>query len=330
MDISDYTEYMQSFHDTYIWYIKPDDVLVLAISWWVDSMALLSLVLWMHHREKIIVAHFDHSLRWDESNADRDLVANICKNKNIVFEVKRVDISLLAKQEKMSIESMARRERYRFLESVRKKYNAQYVLTAHHMDDQIETAIFNLIRGSKLGGIHALSQLNEYIFRPLISTSKREIQEYATLHNIEYREDSSNNDTRYLRNHIRHVLLPEFKVINPEYQKSLQDFINYTKDLKDWIDNEVESWLKSNIVSKDEMLQSGTSFSVWEFEKKSPFFQKEILRYLYEKANKWTIGLSEWLIEEILRYITMAEGGTTKWFWIIRITKQKSRVTFSF
>ncbi len=135
-------------------------------------MTLLSLILSVHPREKIIVAHFDHSLRSTESDADRELVAEICKKENIICEFTKMDIGRLAEQEKMSIESIARRERYRFLESVRQKYDARYIITAHHRDDQIETAIFNLLRGSKLGGIHALSLSNGYILRPLIFLSK--------------------------------------------------------------------------------------------------------------------------------------------------------------
>ncbi len=77
--------------------------------------------------------------------------------------------------------------------------------------------------------------------------------------------------------------------INPDYQKSLQDFINYTKDLKDWVDGDIELWLKEHQAEEDEELNTTSSFSVSEFEKKSPFFQKEILRYLYEKGNHGTI-----------------------------------------
>lgn len=227
----------------------------------------------------------------------------------------------------MSIESLARKERYIFLESVRKQYNATYILTAHHRDDQIETAIFNLLRWSKLWWIHALTLLNGNIFRPLIECSKSDILHYATEHKIWYREDSSNNDTHYLRNHIRHVLLPQCMKINPEYQSSLQDFIKYTKELKDWIDTDIVAWL--NEQNSWDLWESDWSFAVSEFEKKSPFFQKEILRYLYENAHNWTVGLSEWLIEEVLRYILTAEGWTEKWFWVIHISKQKSRVTFS-
>jgi tRNA(Ile)-lysidine synthase len=120
---------------------------------------------------------------------------------------------------------------------------------------------------------------------------------YAKENHIDYREDSSNADTNYLRNHLRKNILPEFEKINPEYRKSLTNFIDYSEELKAWIDGEVLSFL----TGKNE-------FSVKDFSMKAPLFQKEIIRYLYERANHGTVGLSEGNIEEMLRFIITAEG----------------------
>ncbi len=259
---------MQVFLDTFHKQIHPDDILVLGVSGGVDSMVLLHLVLENHKKENIIVAHFDHSLRGDESDTDSEFIANICNSEKITFELKKMSIETMAKAEKMSIETMARRERYSFLEVVRQKYNARYILTAHHSDDRIETAIFNLIRGSKLGGIHALDGLKGAIFRPLISTPKSEILEYANIHQVRFREDSTNTDTSYLRNHIRHSLLPQFMKINPEYQKTLQEFIDYTKDLKEWVDTDIQTWLRDNQSADFSDNKKHLSFDVPSFEGK--------------------------------------------------------------
>lgn len=142
----------------------------------------------------------------------------------------------------------------------------KYILTAHHGDDRIETALFNLIRGAKLGGIHALSslkypkeqppgrmiraddilsssQITAIIFRPLLPCSKAEIHLYAQQQNITFREDSTNTDIRYQRNYMRHEVLPRFEYINREYRQALSNFIDYSEDLKSWIDGEVELFL---------------------------------------------------------------------------------------
>ncbi len=141
---------MQAFFDSSSRYIHVDNVLILAISGGVDSMVLLDLIKQIHPKVQIIVAHFDHSLRGEESDGDRDFIANICNRENIIFEVKKMDIAKLAEEEKMSVESVARKYRYEFLFEMAEKYRAKYILTAHHLDDRIETALFNLIRGTKL------------------------------------------------------------------------------------------------------------------------------------------------------------------------------------
>jgi tRNA(Ile)-lysidine synthase len=150
----------QKFLTTFSKYTQPDDILVLAVSGGVDSMVLFDVVIRNHLREKIIIAHFDHSLRGVESDGDREFIANICNIENIVFEFEKMDIALSAKNEKMSIEAVARKYRYEFLTRIAEKYSARYILTAHHQDDRIETAMFHLIRGTKLGGIRALSFLS--------------------------------------------------------------------------------------------------------------------------------------------------------------------------
>lgn len=366
---------MQAFFDAFRQYITPGDILVLAVSGGVDSMVLLDLVLANHPRDNIVVAHFDHSLRGVESDNDRLFIANYCEKWNIHFEVEKMDINTLAQEEKMSIEMAARKYRYDFLHQIAEKYQAKYILTAHHLDDRIETAMFNLIRGTKFGGIHALSFLSSRrdpfqnhiwvensqnclkkwkrdlptrgiltpstslrsdktekwgIFRPLLHISKSDILAYAKEKNIEYREDSTNTDTAYLRNHLRHTVLPEFERINPEYRRSIERFVEYSGEVQNWIDEQVREWLliqaegikqkalsrkyqKSNVQIGELNIQDQSpitnhqslfSFLIPDFRGQSRFFQREIVRYLYEEANDGTIWLSEWLIEELIRFIT--------------------------
>lgn len=282
-------------------------------------MVLLDLVIRNHPKEKIIVAHFDHSLRGEESDGDRELVANYCKRENIVFEVQKMDIAFLSETEKTSIEASARKYRYEFLFRVKEQYGAKYILTAHHQDDRIETALFNLIRGTKLGGIHALSESTLPLLRPLLRVPKTKILAYARESKISFHEDSSNTDTMYLRNHLRHNILPEFEKINSEYRRALENFIDYTSELKTWIDEEIQVFL-----------MEWESFPVSLFEKKSIFFQKEIIRYFYEKAHHGTIWLSEGNIDEFLRFILTANGGTTKEIGKLRLEKRKWNIYFSF
>ena len=305
----------EKFIQAFLTQVSPEDTLILAVSGGVDSMVLLDLVLFQHPADKIIVGHFDHSLRWAESDEDRVFIANYCNKKSITFESEKMDIASLAKNEKSSIEMTARKYRYDFLRRVSEKYSAKYILTAHHQDDCIETALFNLIRSTKLWGIHALGVLNDAIFRPLLGISKQDILAYAQENSIFFREDSTNTDTAYLRNHIRHNILPEFAKINPAYRDALTWFIDYSEELKHFIDAQIKAWLWGE-----------DSLSVLRFANESPFFQREIIRFLYESANMGTVGLSEGNIEELRRYILTAEGSTVKEVGKLRLEKKKNSI----
>lgn len=311
----------RNFLESFSKYIKKDDILILAVSGGVDSMAMVHMILCTHDKEKIIIAHFDHSLRGDESDGDRIFVENYCRTRGILFVWEKLDISQLAREEKMSIEHAARKYRYEFLFRIAREKNAGYLLTAHHSDDRIETAIFNLIRWSKLAWIHALSGLEHRawitLFRPLIGITKADILEYAEKHGIEFREDSTNKDTEYQRNHLRISVLPEFEKINPEYRKVISTFIEYTEELKNWIDQEVEKFFGEK-----------SEFSALEFAHKTSFFQKEAIRYLYEKTHQGTIWLSEGNIDELIRFICTANGGTEKRIGKLILKKKTSTIYY--
>ena len=292
---------MQSFFSTFQNYIKPEDIIVLAISGWVDSMVLFDLVTWVHPQENIVVVHFDHSLRGTESDGDMELVANICKSKNITFEVKKMDIGSMAKDEKMNLESLARRERYAFLEKIRSQYSAKCILTAHHAVDQTETVIGNIIKWAKVRWLSGMSFISGNIFRPLLSVSKNEIRNYAKEQNIEYREDSSNSDVTYDRNRIRQDIIPVLESLNPSIHNTFWELAEYMQDVSIYLTGQVESWFQ---MAEWESGKPNT-FLVTTFVALAPFFQGEIISYLYARAQDGsTQWLSRGLIDELVRFIS--------------------------
>lgn len=290
-----------TFLRSYERYVLPDEMIVVAVSGGVDSMVLLSLFLEYHQREHIIVAHFDHSLRGDASDSDHIFVEDFCRENNICFVSEKCDIDALSKATRSSLESAGREARYEFLMRVCRNHSARLLSTAHHLDDRIETALFNLIRGTKLDGIHALSEIHTReaitLLRPLIRVTKDTIRAFAEENGIPFREDSTNGDTLYLRNHIRHVILPEFRAINPHAPRSLEHFITYTEEVSAFIEERVRAWLSKYPLSE---------FSAGDFREESHFFQREILHLLYRDANHGTIGLTEGNIEEMIRFVTTA------------------------
>lgn len=174
---------------------------VVAVSGGVDSMALLHIL-----REqpglKLVVAYFDHGIR-EDSGADRLLVEQAAKNYGLEFVTAEGHLGNSASEAK------ARDARYGFLRKVSEDSGASAIITAHHQDDLLETAILNLLRGTNRKGLTPLKGQPD-ISRPLLKVSKPEILDYAASHGIQWREDSTNTDTAYLRNYVRLKLLSRF------------------------------------------------------------------------------------------------------------------------
>ncbi|OGL25674.1 tRNA lysidine(34) synthetase TilS [Candidatus Saccharibacteria bacterium RIFCSPHIGHO2_12_FULL_49_19] len=175
---------------------------VLAVSGGVDSMTLLHLLAKSQKpkvKSQFVVAHFNHGIRPD-SVEDEKLVLKMSIKYQLPFEVG------YGKLGKIASEEQARKARYWFLDRIRHKYQADAIITAHHQDDLLETAVINILRGTRYRGLVAIAE-NPDILRPLLKFSKNDLLEYAKQHNLTWREDSSNVSEAYLRNYIRRRVL---------------------------------------------------------------------------------------------------------------------------
>lgn len=174
---------------------------VVAVSGGVDSMVLLDL-LRQKSKLELVVAHFDHGIRPDSAE-DRKLVQRIAKHYDLPFVYAQGHLGPKAS------EAIAREARYAFLRTVQEEQGAKAIITAHHQDDMLETAIMNLLRGTGRRGLSSLKNRKDLV-RPLLSWTKKGIREYAEEHDLVWAEDSTNDDERYLRNYIRHNILSRF------------------------------------------------------------------------------------------------------------------------
>ena len=177
--------------------VKPGRYIV-AVSGGVDSVCLLHLLQNQPDLD-LVVAHYDHGIRKDSAK-DRLFVQKLAESYGLPFEYEEGRLG------KDASEATARRARYDFLRKVQKTHDADAIITAHHQDDVLETAILNMLRGTGRKGLTALKSNND-ILRPLLKMPKSEILAYAKVHNLAWREDISNQDITYLRNYIRHKLL---------------------------------------------------------------------------------------------------------------------------
>ncbi len=193
-------------------YIEPGKYVV-AVSGGVDSVVLLDL-LYKQSNCEFIVAHFDHGIREDSVN-DRKFVQDLARNYGLQFEYKRENLGPDASEE------VARTRRYKFLESAVKKYSADAIVTAHHKDDLLETAVFNLLRGTARSGLTSL-RTTDKIIRPLLDYRKAEVLKYAKQKKLVWCEDPTNLSTKYTRNKIRKFL----KEVSPSQKGKLEDLLS--------------------------------------------------------------------------------------------------------
>lgn len=200
---------------------------ILAVSGGVDSMVLLDLLSNLPG-VSLVIAHFNHGIRPD-SGEDEKLVASVAAVLGLPFEAGRGELGAGASEE------TARRARYEFLNMVRAKYGAGALITAHHQDDLIETAIINLLRGTGRRGLAAISS-NKNVLRPLLPYSKKEISSYAKKSKLQWRDDPTNDNQDYLRNYVRHKLVSKMSI---EQRREFLDNLKNITERGAEIDNEL-------------------------------------------------------------------------------------------
>lgn len=212
-----------------------DKKLFLAVSGGLDSMVLLHLFKQLPF--EIAVLHCNFQLRGLESFGDQEFIQKYCKENNIAFFTTHFDTEAFAKDYKLSTQVAARELRYNWFYELLEEENFDYILTAHHADDNLETFIINLTRGTGLEGLTGIPEQNDKIIRPLLPFSREEILKYAEENKIEWREDSSNASTKYLRNKIRHNLVPVLKEINPNFLDAFQKTQSFLQESKEMVED---------------------------------------------------------------------------------------------
>lgn len=194
--------------------------LLIACSGGLDSVVLTYLMKELNY--EIALAHCNFSLRGKESDGDEMFVIGLAKNLEIPVFAETFNTKKFAKEHKISTQMAARELRYNWFSEILKDFKYDFLLTAHHLDDDLETFFINLSRGTGLNGLIGIPKENNKIIRPLLKFSREEILKYAEENNLKWREDSSNQKTDYLRNTLRLEVLPQFKKVNDSVLKNFQ------------------------------------------------------------------------------------------------------------
>lgn len=229
-----------------------------AVSGGIDSMCMLHALCSIRLDLKIYVAHVNFNLRGEDSFADQKLVESWCKEQGIELFVNSVDTLLYCKQKGISMEMGARELRYNWFESLIKEYNIEYLFTAHNANDNAETILINLLRGSGIKGMCGIGeyvQMNGYsIVRPILSYTRDEIEKYVLYHKVPYRVDKTNLESDVVRNKLRNLVFPVLNKINPSSVESINRSIKYMISANEVLSSLVESKKDSLCISKRDYL----------------------------------------------------------------------------
>jgi len=287
-----------------------NSVLIVAVSGGVDSVVLLHLLLPLagYYDWELIIAHLNHSLR-QAANADAKFVSSLAKSLGLKFVTKKVAVSKLAKQQKLTLEEAGRKARYAFLRNMAEKYKAEAIVTAHTSDDQIETVLMNLLRGAAVRGLSGMQELESNIWRPLLGLSKERLFEFAQKYGLKYKEDKSNKDLNYTRNRIRHLLIPALAQISPGVSKVILRNAEVCTDLKNFLDDYIQQ-------AYDKVLTKATKDSIslcrYAFGKLHPFIQNEILLYVIKILQGDRQDFKKIHLQEMIKVIRGSKKKTYK------------------
>lgn len=226
---------------------QPEDKILIAVSGGIDSIVLAKLFSLATYNFGI--AHVNFSLRGEESLADEIFVKKFAKTLKVPFHSIVFDTKAFAEKEKISTQMAARMLRYKWFEEIRKQANYQYIATAHHQMDSAETVLINLTRGTGLAGFHGIPVKNGNIIRPLLFANQDQIFDFVVEKRLAWREDSSNESTKYQRNFIRHEIIPKFQEINSTFDETLAQTSARIRDIETWIQAEYTTWQSENITS---------------------------------------------------------------------------------
>ncbi len=208
-------------------FLKGKKVLV-ACSGGLDSVVLSHLMLKGGY--EMGIAHCNFKLRGKESDDDEEFVNHFAEQSGVPFYAESFETEKYAAENGISVQMAARELRYQWFEEIRKDFDYDYILTAHHADDSLETLLINLSRGTGLRGLMGIPEQNKYVVRPLLPFSRIQILEYAKSYNLFWREDSSNDKDDYLRNYLRHNVIPEMKEGNSSLLTNVRKTQDFLKD----------------------------------------------------------------------------------------------------
>lgn len=289
--------------------IRPDDAILVAVSGGPDSVALFHVLLAVRDTLgiRLEVAHLDHSLRGKEGEADAQFVSTLCETHALTLHCRRVNIPALREKEGGSLEALARRERYAFLEEARAVAGARWIVTGHTANDQVETFLMNLLRGAGPRGLGGMLPVGPGpMCRPLLTSWRQEILDYLERENEPYRLDSTNLDLSMTRNWVRHRLVPGLEAeLGPGVLRTLGRESQLMTDLDEFLTQEGDRLLADLVPQDDESLESmEVRIDIPRLRRAHRALQRTVIRTAMEE---WAGGLQDFTLFHVDSVLDLAE-----------------------
>lgn len=289
--------------------IGAKDKIIVAVSGGIDSVTLLDLCAQKFPAKNLVIAHANHGLR-KESAKEEKFVENIAKKYGVAFEP--VNLNL-----KNASEETSRNKRYQFLHHIKEKYGAKYIAVAHHANDQAETVLLKLARGTGPTELWGMKEVEADLWRPLLSVPKKEIKAYAKKRNLKHVTDTSNQDLKYARNRIRKNVIPELEKINPKFISTITSETTLGQELENYISAESKKNTSENIIDLKKL------------KKLDPFLQKQVIFECLKKFTPRDSGIYQKNVAEILK-IAYAKGNKQTKIAGFTIAKNYDKIVFDF
>lgn len=285
--------------------LKKSTRLIVAVSGGSDSVALLQL---LHQQgfEDVIVAHLDHQLR-KRSAAEAKMVGQMAKRLGYTFELRKRPIMALAKKRKENLEAVGRDERYLFFRDLKKKHRAKCIVTAHHADDQLETVLFNIVRGCGLDGLAGMQVQDEDLWRPLLKVSKKDLLKYCKNHQLPFVRDESNDDLHMSRNVLRKKVIPQLKKVNPQLLQTMSLNTQLWTKTRDYFLQRAEAFLLAS-------RQQSRRYDLKAFLSLPSYEQQVTLRTLFEQVHGHKNNLQQSHLDQLLKILRSPVSGKKKEF----------------
>ena len=284
--------------------IENNDKIVLGVSGGPDSIAMLNILNDIKNDDNInlnfsiVVAHINHLIR-EEAKQDEEYVKEFCKERNIEFYSKSIDVQKIANTNKIGTEEAGRNVRYEFFDEVLIKTNSNKIAIAHNKNDKIETIIMHILRGSGINGLKGIEPKREKYIRPLIECERNQIEEYCQKENLNPRIDKTNFENIYTRNKIRNVVIPYIKKeFNENIINTMDRFSNLITEEDEYIENQVKD-IFNDIKLEENENQVVLQLKLFNLQEK--VIKSRLILYTITRIFGSTNGIEKIHIEDIIK-----------------------------